>query len=368
MNFVETCLYYFCFYGGPFAAKLGQIFSARNDLFSSELTGYLKELQSEYQVSSFRPGDLDLDKLPPGITDINFHALKAGTICVVLRCKYKGEDAVIKIVKKGVEKKLADTFYWMLQFLWLLSFVDPCNLYQRMSELKKTFLQQTDLIQEAQNQTIWHEQYANNDLGVPSIFCYNKYAICMEYIPNHDDQIRELSPEDQRKHALSLYKAVYHSVYVLGKVHSDLHPGNIVFNGSIFVIIDFGWCVDLDREQRRQNILFGLALKGKDYAIIAERICSMYFSDRTDLTKDLEQRLKKSRLCDRQHTATTLSRVLGQFCYAHKLTLATAGSATESAMMNIDGMLPYLFSDVQVDDIRSETLTQLQGQFVKVLM
>ena len=348
------------------AGKLGQMLSARHDILSIELINHLSSLQSTYDIKSFSKKDLQLDKIPAGITDIDYRALKAGTICVVLNCKYKNQDAVLKFVKKGIPEKLASTFYWMLFFLWLIKYFDPCNLYERISELKKTFLQQTDLLIEAEHQQWWYDNYSDDNLGIPKILCLNSYAICMERIPNNNRIIKELNEDQQNKHALAIYRVVYDSIYITGRVHADLHPGNIIFDGTKFVFIDFGWCVFLDEEQRHQNILFGLALKSKDYKEISIRICKMYFTNSgDDLPGKLEPMLECANLCEQKHTATILSRVLGIFCMKYRLTLGAAGSATESAMMNIDGLLPNLFENVSVDEIRSQTLQNMKSKLMK---
>ena len=348
------------------AGKLGQILSARPDILSSELISYLSFLQSTNDIKSFNKKDLQIDKIPAGITDIDYKALKAGTICVVLNCRYKNQDAVLKFVKKGIPEKLASTFYWMLFFLWLIRYFDPCNLYQRISELKKTFLQQTNLFIEAEQQQWWYENYSSDDLGIPKILCLNSYAICMERIPNNNHMIKELNEPQQNKHALAIYRVIYDSIYITGRVHADLHPGNIIFDGTKFVFIDFGWCVFLDEEQRHQNILFGLALKSKDYKEISIRICKIYFPESGEnLPQKLEPMLEHVKLCEQKHTATILSKVLGKFCMKYRLTLGAAGSATESAMMNIDGLLPNLFEHVIVDEIRSQTLQNMKSKFMK---
>lgn len=365
MIFVELCIYYFCFYCGPMAAKLGQIFSARTDLFSRELILELSKLRDQCQVTSFHPDDLDLDRIPKNISDINYNALKAGTICIVLKCKYKDKNAIIKFVKKGIAKKLSNTFYWMLFFIWMISYFDPCNLYQRLSEIKKTFLEQTDLQQEAKNQLFWYQRYNNKHTGVPEIFCYNEYSICMERIEERKEQIKNLTNTQQYQHALALYNVVYDSLYLSGKVHSDLHPGNILFNGKKFYFIDFGWCVHLDACQKQNNILLGIALKNNDYDQLSKVICSLYFPKQPKkIQTNLKIYLKKAKLCEQKYTGMVLSNILSKFCFKFMLNLSASDSATESAMMNIDGMLPYLFSNISVHEIRAASIKQLEEKLI----
>ena len=346
------------------AAKIGQILSARTDIFSGELIQSLSKLRSHYQIDSFVPSQVDVDQLPPGVTHINYQVLKAGTICVVFKCRYKKKPAVIKIVKMGVAQQLSRVFSVMLWFLWLISYFDPCFLYQRISEIKKTFLKQTDLNQEAKNQMYWYRHYNSKRLGIPKVYAYNKYAILMERIPDKKSEIVNLSKEQQQKHALALYMSVYDSLYLRGKVHADLHPGNIIFNGKKFYLIDFGWCVQLDEYQKKHNVLLGLAFRNKDYHQLAQRVSALYFPGKT-IQDELEKELKEVKLFQQQHTVTGLSRVISTICMKYRLKLSAAGSATESAMVNIDGMLPYLFKDVNTQDIRAKSFTCLQSQLCK---
>ena len=364
MIFVETCIYYFCFYGGTMAAKLGQIFSARTDLFSGDLIKELSKLRDQCHVNTFNPTELDLNRLPKNVSDINYNALKAGTICIVLKCKYKNKPAIIKFVKKNVAKQLADTFYWMLLFLWMVSYFDPCNLYQRISELEKSFLQQTDLRKEAANQLFWYQKYNNKQVRVPKIFSYNEYAICMERIDEKRHLIVKLSAKEQYKHALALYTTVYDSLYISGKVHADLHPGNILFDGKQFYFIDYGWCIDIDAFQKKNNILLGIAFKNNDYEQLATVICSIYFPQ-TQLQRSLKRFLKKARLCEQQYTGVVLSDILSRFCIKYRLNLSPNGSATESAMINIDGMLPYLFPNIPVHKVRADSMKKLEKRIIR---
>jgi predicted unusual protein kinase regulating ubiquinone biosynthesis (AarF/ABC1/UbiB family) len=361
MRWLDWSIYYFCTWCGPMANKLGQLLSARKDFLSIELVDKLEELQSQC-VFDVRK-DIDVRKIPSGVSDLSFDAIKAGTICVVLHCKYKGQPAILKMVKSGIEQQLKESYRKMMSGLWLFKWFDKCNTYQRMADIQESFLAQTDLRKEAEHQQTWFDLYNSNKAGVPKIYIATKDAICMEAIDNKD--IGDMSEEAQQAHAVELYRVIHKAIYIDGLLHADLHPGNVLFDGNRFVFVDFGWCVDIDADKRTQNLAFGLALSSGNYSNLAKIICKLYFSRPNDavLAEELAGELKKAKMCEDQYATAALSKVLGPFCLKNGLTLNTASSVTEAAMANVDGLLPYFLPKATVSEARKTALAALFQDF-----
>ena len=114
----EWAIYYFCYFCGPLANKFGQILSARSDFLSQELLDNLKSLQDKCQPSA--DYQLHRRKLPKEISAIQKQPLNAGTICVVLKCKYNKKPAVLKVLKTRVSFHLQLSFKILRFVLWFL--------------------------------------------------------------------------------------------------------------------------------------------------------------------------------------------------------------------------------------------------------
>lgn len=350
MHFLEHCLYYFCMYGGPFAQKTGQILSIRDDIVSAEFRKKIKHLQDSVM---FTPEDNQvaqtyIQNSPYDLRNVSSKPLKSGTISLVYKAFYRQQPVVVKVIRPGMRKSMVFCFNLMMRVVYFLSYFEKIrkkNIYHKLLEIKASFLNQCNFKNEVKSQTLWYNTYNTGFVRVPKIFFSTDNLICMQYVPNQRFAIR---PQDREKYAYALLYAITHSLHVLGLLHSDLHPGNVLFDGTRFYIIDFGWTTPIQFKHKKYSYQLGMFICQKDYKKLARyAIQKAYKPIQNRVMREkcialFERELRRLNFCEDPSMLTFIKvdKILSE---KYEVEQAETYMKIDMAMLNLEKLMYHFF-------------------------
>lgn len=241
---------------GPTFVKLGQAFSAREDLLPKELILELQKLQDKVEEA-----DLDVIqileqefniKVDEHFQNVELKPIATASIAQVYRAVLENGTAVIlKIRKPNVEENIQDDLLLIHDMINVISTYSELgsklNLKHAIATFEKSLLEELSLTNEKHN----IQQFAlnfkdNKETYVPKIyeeFCSNN-ILCMEYI----DGIKITDKEQLFANDIDAVQVSEVGIRLFvsqildyGFFHADPHAGNIlVTKDAKIVFIDFG--------------------------------------------------------------------------------------------------------------------------------
>jgi len=202
--------------------------------------------------------------------------LGAGFISIVYESELDEKTVVVKTKRIGIEKKIQQS---IVSLQWYLDFIHRWykipTLLLAFEEIKKGLLIQLDYIQEVKNHKTFQEACDYSYIRTPTLYdseC-NEHQIVMtklEGIP-----VSSLTKEQLQKRVWNLTEMMIYMLTQKGIVHGDLHPGNMMFQEDALGILDFGFIIQLTKEEKEHmfELIKGLLLH--DYTSAAEH--TIYF-------------------------------------------------------------------------------------------
>ncbi len=273
---------------GPTFIKLGQLFSTRADLFSTEFVEELSKLQDKVPAFSFEQvATIIQTELGKPLTEIyrGFDPvpLAAASLGQVHRAQLpSGEEVVIKVQRPGLKK----LFTIDLQILkGIASYFqghpewgkgrDWMGIYE---ECCKILWEEIDYLNEGRNADLFRRNFRDYDwIRVPRV--YWRYAsprtLTLEYLPgikiSHYEAL-EAAGLDRRELAVSSARAYLMQILDAGFFHADPHPGNIAVSpqGQL-IFYDFGMMGSIQTVTREKmmGLFFGVAQKDAERVVKA---------------------------------------------------------------------------------------------------
>jgi len=256
-----------------FYLKAGQALSTNTHLFTPKLNEYLikytdnvpyskedislEELETLFNLN-------DSDKYNNQITFNNLIPIKSGMIALVYEGYLNEKRIIIKVKRKGINKKLKDAnenIIFLLKILSYIPYIKHLNLYDILKENEELMELQTDFVNEMCNMERMYDICKYNDEYVIP-FVYSEYTkmneniLVMDYIEGITLDKVENKDKLYFANLLSQFglKCILYNRYY----HADLHPGNIFFikdnNKHKLGIIDYGIMGSLDKEE--QNLCY----------------------------------------------------------------------------------------------------------------
>ena len=182
--------------------------------------------------------------------------INSGMISLVFKGKSRntGETIVVKIKRLNIEDNLKlaiGDLLVVLRWIMIIPYINKFQIAEIMTKNMDLIKHQTNFVQEVKNIQVFrkickHLKY----ITIPNVDAaitekYNN-VIIMDYIDGLS--ISKINQEDYLGYAKLIMKFVFVSTFLHGKIHGDLHSGNILFikdensanNKYKLGILDFG--------------------------------------------------------------------------------------------------------------------------------
>ncbi len=289
---------------GLLAVKIGQIHALRLDFLSAEKCAHLSKLYrgakqipvediqaliKSYGGKDFVSQFQKIDTVPLAVASIG-QVYKA-----VL---HDGEEVAIKIIKKNFKERFTKDvnnirrfFKRVLMFFPKLKGVgNPLGI---LEDIESYTLTELDLRNEAQGRKILEDVYLEYkdqfDLSVLKFIdikreLSSENILVSTYIsaPTVDELLTQgkFTYDDMLK--LFYIQGFY--MFIAGKFHGDIHPGNIMYDGSHFYFVDTAFVGVVGDKIRRGLFSFFESLALYDY-----KKCAHYLNEMADIGLDGEK-------------------------------------------------------------------------------
>ena len=254
---------------GPVYVKFGQILSTRRDLLPLDIADELALLQD--QVPPF-PGEQAREIIEKALGEpvdtvfasFDSKPLASASIAQVHPATlHDGREAVVKVVRPGIEKQLRKDIDLLKaiaaiaeKFLQSGARIQPLEVVR---EFEGVVFDELDMQREAANASMLRRNFeGSRDLYVPEVYwkwCKRKVMV-MERVSG----LPVGDIEGLREHGVNLKKLArrgirvfYTQVFRDNLFHADMHPGNIMVDASnpddpSFIALDFGIVASLSPE------------------------------------------------------------------------------------------------------------------------
>ena len=277
---------------GPIFIKFGQIFSTRADLLDPRLIDELSELQDKVAPCA---SDAIKDALRRSLGenweehfsyfDHRPHASASVAQVHLARLKKEGAEVAVKIIKPGIEKRIAKDLrllYFVADLVTsLLRGAERLRLKEVIAEFEHTLEGELDMQLEGANASQLQRNFADSDLlVVPRIYWdYSSDKVLvmerMEGIPI--DEVEELKKRQVNLRVLAEkgQRIFFMQVFRDAFFHADMHPGNIFVDATnpqnpVYKGVDFGIMGSLADNDKKYIALNFLAFLNRDYRHVAE--------------------------------------------------------------------------------------------------
>lgn len=208
----------------------------------------------------------------------------SGMISIVFDATLNGNPVVVKVKRKGIDKKIIKGCYVIQKIITVLKWL---KIYMFSFELAfdeniTSILDQLDYHKEIDNQNRYKLTFS--DIVVPTVIEHDDNVIIMTKMIKHD--VCDKSP-----YAESIVRLVITNI-LFGFMHSDLHAGNIILmpNNQIGVI-DFGVMINLDGEERSCMIRLLMSINSDIYENISNVFLDKFILYSRQLTESDRQHL-----------------------------------------------------------------------------
>ncbi|MGB3420924.1 MAG: AarF/ABC1/UbiB kinase family protein [Dolichospermum sp.] len=271
---------------GPTFIKVGQLFSTRADIFSTEYVEELSKLQDKVPAFSYEQVEgiieQELDKpISSLFQDFEPVPLAAASLGQVHKATlYTGESVVVKVQRPGLKKLFEIDLdilkgiarYFQNHPKWGRG-RDWMGIYE---ECCRILWEEIDYLNEGRNADTFRRNFRPYDwVKVPRV--YWRYAtsrvITLEYLPGIKvSQYEALEAAGVDRKAIARYgaQAYLHQLLNNGFFHADPHPGNLAVSPEgALIFYDFGMMGTIKSNVREglMETLFGIAQKDGDRVV-----------------------------------------------------------------------------------------------------
>ena len=275
---------------GPVYVKFGQILSTRRDLLPADIADELALLQD--QVPPF-PGEQAREIIEKALgkpvdevfASFDTRPLASASIAQVHPATlHDGREAVVKVVRPGIDKQLRKDIDLLKtiarladKFMQNGARVQPLEVVR---EFETVVFDELDMQREAANASILRRNFKDSkDLYIPEVYwqwCKQRVMV-MERVSGL--QVGDI--EALREHGVDLKKLARRSVRIFytqvfrdNLFHADMHPGNILVDASdpgdpTFIAMDFGIVASLSPKDLYYISENFVALFNQDYRRVA---------------------------------------------------------------------------------------------------
>jgi len=178
--------------------------------------------------------------------------LGAGLISIVFEGELDGVPIVVKTKRRNIEARVTSSLTTLGRWIRRLHWCIPCPiLIQSYEDICENFKTQLDFVNEYKNQLLFVDMYKNMPyVKIPTLYpewC-NEDQLVMTKL--HGIPIAELSDEEKIQTTMWMSKLCVYSLMKYGYSHADLHAGNLIFNRDSIGLIDFGFILKLNEDEK----------------------------------------------------------------------------------------------------------------------
>ena len=241
---------------GPTYIKLGQIASARTDIFSEEFTRELSKLQDECppiqdtDIVKIVEKELNVTSLDEVFLSFDKEPYKAASIgqvhCGVLK---NGNKVVVKVQRPRIKEIVLDDLKTVrsisnLLSLFRISQEGDSDLFEQCEEY---LMQEVDYEREANNAKLMRKNLFEDEQVIIPRVCTKlstKSIMVMERVDGV--KITEIKREKNKQQAIDTLVRCFVSQFLdYGVIHGDPHPGNVAYRKGDIILYDFGLVIDV---------------------------------------------------------------------------------------------------------------------------
>ncbi len=276
---------------GPIFVKFGQLLSTRPDLVPDDIVSELNHLQDN--VAPFSNDEFQRiveQSLGANVTDVfasyDSAPLASASVAQVHTATLKdGRDVVIKVIRPGIEKVIAQDIELLLRVArWVENnTLDGKRLHpvEIVEDYRTTIFDELDLQREAANGSQLRRNFLNSPLlYVPEVYWdYTRHnVLVMERIygiPVTDMPALNAQNTNLKKLAERGVEIFFTQVFDHNFFHADMHPGNIFVSTQNpqlpqYIAVDMAIVGSLTREDQYYLARNLLAMFRRDYRQVAE--------------------------------------------------------------------------------------------------
>ncbi|MGD8959202.1 MAG: AarF/UbiB family protein [Desulfobacteraceae bacterium] len=274
---------------GPSFIKLGQLMSARADIFPPEYIDEFKKLQDQVPPLAFAEikalVEVELRQpLTALFADFPAESMAAASVAQVYAARLlDGTPVAVKVVRPGIAKKIHEDIRLMYILAARLEknfelgrVLGAVNIVQ---EFERTIFNELDMLREAGH----IEKFAANfqtveDIVVPAVHweLTTPSVLVMSFVEGVKvDEVAAIRAAgiDPREVALIGLRSLSRQLMEFGFFHADPHPGNtIVMPDGRVGLVDFGIMGYLDEETMHQVAHVFLGYAERDYDLVMEAL------------------------------------------------------------------------------------------------
>ena len=226
---------------GPVYVKFGQFISNREDIFGtlSQELGSLRDRVDPEDFSKIK------QFIPTQVTDVDPVPIASASISQVHLGKYKDQPIVLKIKRPGIASKFQKDLETIESFLKL---TDKSLIDTVFNDFKTNLQNEIDFSKEIRNMKIFREMYQSSSIvRIPRVYSdlSNENVITMEYLKS------QRITQGDKEFAQQLMNAFLQQIVFEGRVHGDLHAGNIGIINRKVIMYDFGNVIRIPDKYRQ---------------------------------------------------------------------------------------------------------------------
>lgn len=250
--------------------KLFQAFALNNNIINDKINNTLLRFvdnapwtnnEIDYNMLAILDKEHDIEFDQPLIP------INSGMISLVFKGSRRAtrEIVVIKIKRLNIETNLNTAVADLLVFLqWILYIpgIDKFQIIETMTKNMELVKHQTNFVQETKNIQIFRKYCKHlKYVTIPNVdsAITEKYndVIVMDFIDGNP--VSKVEQEDYLDYAKVIMKFVFVTTFLYGKIHGDLHSGNILFikdsnpnnaNKYKLGILDFGIIYEINSDTK----------------------------------------------------------------------------------------------------------------------
>lgn len=235
------------------AMKVGQILSYFDGVLPPQAHEALQRLQRGAQPVAF--------STMRGVLEAAFGALlgelfdsfeetpiAAASIGQVYRARYQDQPVAVKVQYPGIKETISGDFQRLKGISKLASLATAVDGPALVEEMQARFSEECDYLREATNQEAFRRSFASlPEVKIPEVMmARSRETVLTTQWCEGDDFYRFIASSSQERRSevgRLLARFAFRSVYELGAINADPHPGNYLFPKSREVVfLDFG-CV-----------------------------------------------------------------------------------------------------------------------------
>jgi ubiquinone biosynthesis protein len=273
---------------GPVFIKVGQLMSARHDLFSEDVVSELSHLDEDVD---YLPTELmkevvqrELGRPVEEIFDsFDDTPIAAASLAQVHRAILDGHEVVLKIQRPGIHKLMEtdlgimrSVFHFLARYIEQFRLLDVVGI---IDEFTEDIERELDFALEVRNMEQFAASFADyRYLRVPEVhheFSTSRLIVMEDLRGIHINQREKLIEAGYDPQLIVTHGAhiMLRSIIEFGFFYADPHPGNLVIlPGNRIGMYDFGMMGVLSDRMRERMIRFMAAIASRDQKRMARSI------------------------------------------------------------------------------------------------